>query len=52
MSGSLNFRYLESLYLFPNISPNTSAVKAPDSPKDLAKKKSTNKIPNVNMYEC
>ena len=32
--------------------PKTSAVSAPDSPNEFAKKNNTNKIPSVSMYPC
>ena len=50
--GSLNFSILASRPLLPSIRPKTSAVRAPDSPNEFAKKNSTNSMPRVSMYAC
>ena len=48
-SGSLIRNFLSRYFLFPSINPNTSAVSAPDSPNEFAKKNSKNKTPSVSM---
>ena len=49
---TLNRNTRDRLALLPSMSPNTSAVRAPDSPNTLAMKNRTNSMPRVSMYAC
>jgi len=48
-SGNLILRSREKYVFFPSINPNTRAVRAPDSPNEVARKNNKNIIPIVSM---
>ena len=45
----LILRSREKYVFFPSINPNTRAVRAPDSPNEVARKNNKNIIPIVSM---
>ena len=48
-SGNLILRSREKYVFFPSINQNTRAVRAPDSPNEVARKNNKNIIPIVSM---